>query len=597
MMSRTASRLGAVAAGLAAAVALAVAAAPASAGPIVVPLNNWAVYGSLTPKKLNEPVVLPKGSTFNGAVSLTQFIPREEGTVRGKLVVPPFTASLKLVGLVPTNVGVTITEVGEAEGSLAPAPFSECEKTTRVGFTCSTLSVSSKANIGLTAAGVLGIEVPTHCETSEPVLLALSTHLTEAELLQEAHFTGTVTIPPIKCEGLEGLALGTLFTTLMSGPENPYKLGLAPHEPTPPVIEALPPTAVSQVSAQLHANVAPSGEPITECRFEYGTSTKYGTTVPCPPEPRAAEVSASVGGNAHTLRLTGLAEGTTYHYRLVAANSLGTTEAADRTVTTLTSAVAPQYGQCLAKKGGPYADGGCETPSGKGAKGRFEFAPGPAPRCRAAKKGEYTDPGCTTKSKKLHKGKFEKQAGPGFNSSSGPVTLDLSGLGKGTLECQAETGSGQITAGRTASERLAFSGCKLAGSKQCTSEGANSTPSGTPGTIDTNALQATLLGPVVTHAERQVWNELESAEHQPYLAEFGCEGELFRIKGAAVGVQQGDVGTTSASGLTVYAAGDAFQTLVGEVSENGGSSWSSPASSPLALELASAYELATEIKR
>lgn len=591
MMSGRACRLAVVAVGLSAAGALTVAVAPAAAeGTITVPLNNWAVYGSLTPKKLNEPVVLPKGSTFDGAVKLTKFIPREEGTVRGKLFVPPFTASLKLVGLVPTNVGVTIAEVGEAEGTVTPAPFSECEKTTRVGFTCSTLAVNSKANIGLTSAGVLGTEVPTHCETSEPVLLALSTHLTEAELLVEAHFAGTTTIPPIKCEGLEGLALGTLLTTLMSGPENPYKLSLAPHEPTPPVVETLPATSVSQVTAQLQGSAVPSGEPITDCHFEYGTSTEYGTTVPCPPEPRAAE-----GGHGHTLPLIGLTEGTTYHYRLVATNSLGTTDGADRTVTTLTSAAAPQYGQCVAKRGGAYADGWCETRA-KGGKGKFEFAPGPAPTCVAAKKGEYTDPGCTTKSKRPQKGKFEEQAGPGFSSNSGPVSLDLSGLGRGTLECQATAGSGQITAGRTASERLTLSGCKLAG-KRCTSEGANSTPSATPGTINTNALKATLLGPVVIREEGQAWNELESAEHQPYLAEFGCEGELFRIKGAAAGVQQGDVGMTSASGSTAYGAGEAFQTLISEASENGGSSWTGSASSTLTLALTSTFELATEIKR
>ena len=35
-----------------------------------LPLEKWAVYGSLTPKKLNEPVVLPKGSTFDGLAVL-----------------------------------------------------------------------------------------------------------------------------------------------------------------------------------------------------------------------------------------------------------------------------------------------------------------------------------------------------------------------------------------------------------------------------------------------------------------------------------------------------------------------------------------------
>lgn len=591
MMSRRASRFAAAAGGLAAAMALAVAAAPASAAPIVIPLKNFAVYGSLTPKKLNEPVVLPKGSAFNGAVSLTSFIPFEEGTVSGKLTVPPFTASLKLVGLVPTNVGVTITEVGEAEGTIVPAPFSECEKTTRVGFTCTTLSVSTKANIGLTAAGVLGISVPTHCVTSEPVLLALSTHLTEAELLQEAHFTGTVTIPPITCEGIEGLALGALLTAVMSGPENPYKLGLAPHEPTPPAIEPLPTTSVTQVSAKVHSNASPSGEPITECRFEYGTSTEYGTSVPCPPEPRAAEVSAHVGGNAHTLRLTGLAEGTTYHYRLAAVNSLGTGYGADSTFTTLPRTGEAEFGQCVAqKKTGQYANGGCtaKPKPKKAGKGNFEWKPGPAPTCFAKTKGEYTNSSCSVKSAKPKKGSFEKQAGPKFTSSSGALTLEVGGH---KVTCAAGTGSGEVATAITAPERITFTGCEMSG-KKCTSEGTDSTPSGSAGTIETNLLTSRLLGPV----EGQVWTELSSAEHEPYLAELGCEGVQLRVKGYVSGVQSGDVGAPSATGNTSFGAGEGEQVLEGEVSENGGSSWSAGGATTAALALTSTFELPTEIK-
>src|SRR5271166_385254 len=80
--------------------AILVAAAPASAFTAKVKFENWAVWGTLTPKKLNEPVTLPKGSVFNGVSELTE--PANTGTVRGHLTVPPFTASLKLAGLVPT---------------------------------------------------------------------------------------------------------------------------------------------------------------------------------------------------------------------------------------------------------------------------------------------------------------------------------------------------------------------------------------------------------------------------------------------------------------------------------------------------------------
>jgi hypothetical protein len=49
-----------------------------------------------------------------------------------------------------------------------------------------------------------------------------------AELLTVGpHFTGTTTIPPIRCDGLTGLAVGPVLTTVMSGPDNPYALNLA----------------------------------------------------------------------------------------------------------------------------------------------------------------------------------------------------------------------------------------------------------------------------------------------------------------------------------------------------------------------------------
>src|SRR5437660_9899399 len=127
----------------------------------------------------------------------------------------------------------------------------------------------------------------------------------------------------------------------MSGRGNPYKIGLAPHEPTPPVVETLLAQSVSQVSAQLHGNATPSGEPITDCHFEYGTSTSYTNSTPCTAGPRKA---LGAFADAVSALLSGLTEGTVHHYRLVATNSLGTSNSADATFTTLGPVGAPEYG-------------------------------------------------------------------------------------------------------------------------------------------------------------------------------------------------------------------------------------------------------------
>jgi hypothetical protein len=570
------------------------AAASGASATITFPLNGWAVYGELTAKKLNEPVVLPKGSTLSGEASLTRVTETEnEGTIKAKLTVPPFTTHLKLGGLggiVPTTLNVKLEEVGESTGTISPAPFEECAQT-RFGFSCTTIAVTSHSELYLSSPNVAGIEAPANCKTKSPIELPLKLKETFGELLSESHFTGTSTIPEFECEGLLGVAEGLLFTTALSGPENPYKIGLAPHEPTPPEVEISPASSVSQISARLHGSADPAGEPITDCHFEWGKSPTYGTSVPCVTGRRAALVFEADRRSAF---VTGLSENTTYHYRIVATNSLGTSHSADHTFTTPGPPTAAEYGHCVAQKGGEYIDASCSSKSKKAKKGKFEWRPGPSATCAPQEKGEYTDAACTAKSKHKHKGGFEKSAGPKFSSSSGSVTLESSA---GKVTCSGGTGAGEITGVYAGVERITFTGCEMAG-KKCTSEGANATPSGTPGSITTNLLDTRLLGPVEGQfGEPEVWTELTSGEHQPYIAEFGCEGPLLRITGHASGVREGDVGTPSAASTTTFTAEKGEQQLLSELSTNGGSSWGAAAPSTLAVVLSNTAELSTaEIK-
>jgi hypothetical protein len=152
------------------------------------------------------------------------------GTVTGNLFVPTFKTTIKILGI-PTTVQATFTQVGKPSGTLASVPKATCAATNR--YVCLSMSVPTKANVGITAAGVFGLTVlPTHCETSEPVTFPLTTTLSIVELLERGpHFARTTTIPPIKCEGLEALLLAPVLTELMSGPENPYALSISPPPP------------------------------------------------------------------------------------------------------------------------------------------------------------------------------------------------------------------------------------------------------------------------------------------------------------------------------------------------------------------------------
>jgi DNA-binding beta-propeller fold protein YncE len=102
----------------------------------------------------------------------------------------------------------------------------------------------------------------------------------------------------------------------------------------PSVIKELA-SEVDTSGAKLGAVVNPGGIPTT-FRFEYGTTSAYGSSVPFP------EGSAGEGIATRTVwaAASGLAPGATYHYRVVATSELGTAYGVDRTFTTLTAAQA-----------------------------------------------------------------------------------------------------------------------------------------------------------------------------------------------------------------------------------------------------------------
>ena len=99
---------------------------------------------------------------------------------------------------------------------------------------------------------------------------------------------------------------------------------------------AAPPTAttgaatnVAQSSARVSGTVNPAGTS-THYYFQYGPTAGYGTNT-ASADAGAGKADMAVGAN-----LSGLASDTTYHYRLVAVSSAGTTPGADHTFTTTT---------------------------------------------------------------------------------------------------------------------------------------------------------------------------------------------------------------------------------------------------------------------
>jgi hypothetical protein len=98
----------------------------------------------------------------------------------------------------------------------------------------------------------------------------------------------------------------------------------------PPVVTTGKSASITQTAATLNGTVNPDGGNVTDCHVEYGTSTSYGAKAAC---------SQSVGGGGAPVNVSaatsGLTAGTTYHYRVVATNSFGTTDGSDATFATL----------------------------------------------------------------------------------------------------------------------------------------------------------------------------------------------------------------------------------------------------------------------
>jgi hypothetical protein len=88
-------------------------------------------------------------------------------------------------------------------------------------------------------------------------------------------------------------------------------------------------SGTQSTSITLNGTVNPEGLAVAGCRFEYGPTGQYGSSVPCSPAPGSGESPVAVSAS-----LSGLAPHTLYHYRIVAVNDEGTNATSDETFLT-----------------------------------------------------------------------------------------------------------------------------------------------------------------------------------------------------------------------------------------------------------------------
>ncbi len=153
--------------------------------------------------------------------------------------------------------------------------------------------------------------------------------------------------PPEIGSGSSAVAVSATVTALAPGSVYHYRLtaanaNSANPEATPrlgedrtftapmhPRIEDESVAAVTSSAATLQARIDPGGSD-TSYRFEYGPTDAYGSSVPVP----AGDAGSGLTGDMVTVHPQGLQPDTTYHFRAVATNALGTATGADGTFTT-----------------------------------------------------------------------------------------------------------------------------------------------------------------------------------------------------------------------------------------------------------------------
>jgi len=99
-------------------------------------------------------------------------------------------------------------------------------------------------------------------------------------------------------------------------------------------VETQPAGAVAVSSMTLHGTVDPEGLELSECYFEYGTSSEYEHTAACEESP--ATIGHGVSEVSVQAEIKGLRGGTTYHFRLVGKHGTNVVAGVDLTAGTPT---------------------------------------------------------------------------------------------------------------------------------------------------------------------------------------------------------------------------------------------------------------------
>jgi hypothetical protein len=145
----------------------------------------------------------------------------------------------------------------------------------------------------------------------------------------QAHLTGLAPGATYHYRAVATSAAGTVY-----GGEESF-------DTTFSAVQTGPATEVDRDGATLNGTVDPEGLSTTYY-FEYGSTPAYGSTTAVPPGDDLG--TTTPGQQPVSEAISGLEPGRTYHYRLIAVNSNGTSKGVDRTFTTTAAVLGVESG-------------------------------------------------------------------------------------------------------------------------------------------------------------------------------------------------------------------------------------------------------------
>jgi len=179
------------------------------------------------------------------------------------------------------------------------------------------------------------------CEKKEETPVELICDVTSTNVSVYGGNDGSITINVIKGNGdyryklngiekannvINGLSAGTYSVYVTDKESKEFTISVTITQPlAAPTVETSVASVVSINDVTLNGKVNPNSSITTSLYFEYGTTIDYGTKV------NLTNINGSSLTNVSTKITSGLIPNRTYHFRLVATNSSGTTNGNDMT--------------------------------------------------------------------------------------------------------------------------------------------------------------------------------------------------------------------------------------------------------------------------